>query len=395
MNVKFRHMALMLAAMLWISCGGSGDEPGGNPTPQPTERPIVFSGTLSDGDSETHARTRAGEPVPLQYFPTQENGHTSFHVWSYKTKTTDPSLVLDVVMRNYTVNWTLGSAGSTTTNTNEWEYVGQGTNPQTIKYWDFTADKYRFFGYSGTGFTADDSHANAASDPYVELTCPVVAETEATATATSPLFSRLWIKSGADISLSVQPVTLQFIRPVARVRFIFTFVEGVNFGRKELRDIQFGPTSARSIAQNGTVTIKYPLTGAEESWTSEIGNITIPYFEIDYYETPVPAVTPEDTKPATYPNSPQHWNYVLPRIGPIPDNNDQNCQGAFKMSVSVSGNEPTTCAVPAEFMTWAPGHDYTYVFKMTASGSVSLDRVQVALRKWNSKDPIDYPIYNW
>lgn len=399
MNMKIRHIALMLAATLWIGCGGSGDEPGNNPgpTPQPKERPIVFSGSLSDGDSETHAKTRSGDPVPLQYYPTEANGHTSFHVWSYKTKD-DDNHTLEIVMKNYTVNWTSGSAGTTTSNTNGWEYVDQVTGTQTIKYWDFSADEYRFFGYSGS----NDKVSVSYPSNQVELTFSIDPDDEAQVTASSPtidvstlpLYSRLWSKSGSDISLSVQPVTLQFLRPIARVRFVFTFAEGVSFERKDLHEIQFGPTNASSsdigIAKRGTVTITYPLTGtAEESWTSSASSYYSPaYFEIDYYEDPTTEVV--SIYPNHYPGNSHHWYYVLPRLG-----QGTGGQGPYMLSVTVKDNEPTTCEVPAEFMTWAPGHDYTYLFKMNASGTVSFDAVQVAVRKWNGKDPIDYPVYNW
>ena len=407
-------LLLAVVTALVVSCGGSDDAsdiPTPNPPspPQPNvEKAINFSGSLSEDGSETHARTRAGETVPLQDY----NHHTTFHAWSYKTKTTEP-LKLEVVMKNYSVWYADNTAYTTTSNSNNWEYVGDAgthgtvtlTNDQTIKYWDFKAPEYRFFGYSGPDDnTVTKTYEPSEAEPTsVKLTFTVEADKEAQATASSPtidvsklpLYSRLWTKSGADISLSVRPVTLQFIRPIARVRFIFTFVEGVTFERKDLHDMTFGPTYASSsdigIAKDGTVTITYPLTGtAEESWASSANSYYHPaYFDIDYYEDPETAVVPLYTN-SNYPGNSHHWNYVLPRLG-VGDGG----QGPYTLSVIVKDNEPTTCEVPAEFMTWAPGHDYTYLFKMAASGSVSLDAVQVAVRNWNGKDPIDYPVYNW
>lgn len=393
MNMRFRHIVLMLAATLWIGCGGSGDEPGGNPGSK--DRPIVFSGSLSENQSETHARTRdGGSTVPLQEFPTPEHGHTSFHVWSYKTKSDNSR---DVVMKNYIVNWT-GSAGSTTSNSTGWEYVDPGSTIQDIKYWDFSVKDYRFFGYSGSGFgdatyTYPSGESELTSEPEsVTLTCYVNAEDEATVTSSSsswPLFSKVWHKSGSAIAASVQPVTLEFLRPIARVRFMFTFIEGLGFTRNDLDDIEFCPTDPnKKVAKAGYFTITYPLTGTDTkvSWTSSGDAFynTDNDLAIDYYED---IGETNGSNPKTYPNTPEHWYYVLPRKG--------DDQGSFTLSLYVGGGEQKTAVVPAQYMTWEPSHDYTYVFKITSSGGVSLDAVQVAINVWNTKAAVTHPVYNW
>ena len=83
---------------------------------------------------------------------------------------------------------------------------------------------------------------------------------------------------------------------------------------------------------------------------------------------------------------------MLPRKGP--GTGDQY-QGSFTLSVVVVGGDAKTCVVPAEFMTWAPGHDYTYIFKITSGGGVSLDYVQVGINSWNVKAAVEHPVYNW
>ena len=380
----------VLTVIAFLSCGGSSDDTPDTPVPQPKENPIVFSGSLSEGKSESQTQSRAGETsVPLYEYPTAEAGHTSFHAWSYKTKTSDP-LAIDEVMKDYTVNWTSGSAGTTISNTNDWEYVGQGSTPQTIKYWDYSAVDYRFFGYSGTA-PAPSYTFEAGVLKSVSLTFSVNAETEATPTATSPLYSTLWKKTGTALSASNQPVVLTFIRPIARVRFIFTYVEGVTFDRKDLHDISFKPTNTqKGTAKNGTVTISYPLTGEKETWTSTVSDPFIT-FNIDYFETPEPGVL--STDPNYISDKAHHWYYVLPRLGP---GDGEESQGSYTLSVMVGNTEePTVCQVPAEYMTWAPGYDYTYIFKLTASGSVSLSNVQVAINEWHVKDAVEHPVYNW
>lgn len=388
--------ALMAVAV--VSCGGSDDvttpdtlEPF---PPQPnTDRPIVFTGRLSESENENFARTRAGETsVPLEEFPDAEHGHKTFHAWAYKNT---PVYTPDVVMKDYSVNWTSGSAGTTTTNSNGWEYVDQGSGSavQDIKYWDFSATDYRFFGYTGSGVSASYSPSEAAPTS-VSLTISGIDATayssEATPSSTIPLYSKLWYKPRSDIAASVQPVTLEFIPPVARVRFMFTFVEGLSFGREFLYNVKFHPTATgRNVAKKGSVTITYPLTGSDtqESWTSEnsdyYGNADL---AIDYYEaSSILASQRPDL------DTPQHWYYVLPQKGSGTDG-----QGSYTLSVSVGGSgDPKTCEVPAGYMTWASGYDYTYIFKITEGGGVSLDNVQVGINSWVVKQAVEHPVYNW
>lgn len=102
----------------------------------------------------------------------------NFVVFGYKTVSSSDQTVFD----NYQVNWVTNTAGSTESNTADWEYVsyknlpygttttsggtlnnngvsanatGSSTNIiQSIKYWDFSASSYDFFAYSlGAGVT--------------------------------------------------------------------------------------------------------------------------------------------------------------------------------------------------------------------------------------------------
>ena len=368
-----------------VSCGGDDAV-----SPDPSQpKPIAFSGSLSDSKSESE--TRATSPTALQEYPDAEHGHTTFYAWAYKNPSSGST---ETVMKNFTVNWQDGSAGTTTTNSRGWEYVNQqpanGTE-QSIKYWDFTASDYRFFGYTGSGVSASYSPSEAAPTS-VSLTISGIDATaysaEATPSSTIPLYSKLWYKTGSAIAASIQPVTLEFIPPVARVRFMFNFVEGLSFGREFLYNIKFHPTATdRNVAKKGSVTITYPLTGSDiqESWTSSntdyYGNADL---AIDYYEASeiLASQRPElDT--------PQHWYYVLPQKG-------TDGQGSYTLSVSVGGSgDPKTCEVPAGYMTWAPGYDYTYIFKITEGGGVSLDNVQVGINSWNVKQAVEHPVYNW
>ena len=69
----------------------------------------------------------------------------------------------EIVFNNYNVNYVSNSAYTTTSNTNNWEYVAQSVHPhataagigsQSIKYWDYADSQYDFIAYSAGGATA-------------------------------------------------------------------------------------------------------------------------------------------------------------------------------------------------------------------------------------------------
>jgi hypothetical protein len=76
------------------------------------------------------------------------------------------------VFQSYTVDWAQNTAGTTESNTADWEYVTRGNlfglaGAQSIKYWDFSTTAYDFAAYSvgnGNTITAKTT-SNINSDP--------------------------------------------------------------------------------------------------------------------------------------------------------------------------------------------------------------------------------------
>ncbi len=400
---RYRHKALksvcfigLISLVMLTACSSGGDKPGEEPNPTPTPEPptvtaISFKSGLAD-DKEDITRADGLE--------TKVN---SFKVWSYKNMSVDDkntqTLTDDVfgdvqtVMPGYIVNWGANTALTTETNTNDWEYVGMGQD-QTIKYWDWSAKAYRFFGFAPANASITVGGSSVSGN--ISFTLSADASTDANIAAT-PYFSHLWFSDGNithyDGKAFAQPVVLEFLKPIAQVRILFTFVpeltaNGVD--RSSLSEISFKPTKIegqpqQAIANQGTVTITYPLTSTDikESWSSDASG----YFNeinIDYYEANN-NYTPSDNLATTYPNSPQKWYNVLPRSN----------QGSYTLSVIVVGGEPKTCVVPAEYMTWSPGYQYTYKFKITETGGVTLDAIQVGVNIWTVIDTKEHWVYNW
>lgn len=83
-----------------------------------------------------------------------------------------------LVFDNYQVNWTTNTAGTTQSNTSDWEYVGlpflapstlvnSDGVLQSIKYWDYSADQYDFIAYSTGDATVITSGTPATGEVLV------------------------------------------------------------------------------------------------------------------------------------------------------------------------------------------------------------------------------------
>ena len=316
----------LIGLMSLVACSSDNAPGEDTPTPlTPTETAISFNSGLNDGADISRS----------EGFET--TGVTSFKVWAYKNMSYENGSYgdLQTVIPGYTVNYVANSANSSTS-----EYVGQGAD-QTIKYWDWSAKAYRFFGVAETPTGPNKANtANGANEPNgpYEVSLTVDGSDDETVAAT-PYYSHLWFSTGNTTNYPDKqfgkPVKLEFLKPFAQVRFMFTFVpelQELGTDRTKLSDIWFKPTDNSKIANQGTVTISYPLTGTtiKESWTSAATeNTGLDSFLIDYYDDPI-SYTPADNDPATYPNSPEHFYNVLP----------MKLQGSYTLSAVVVGAEP-------------------------------------------------------
>lgn len=414
-------MRLILIIFLLAACSGSDPlEPTPGPGPEPEQQTAIsFSGTMLDEESVTPNAQAAPATRAAQGLEEVLTNKT-FQVWGYKNDAATGSdyTSYQAVMPKFTVNWGANTAYTTTSNTDDWEYVGQGDTPeqraeQTIKYWDFGAKAYRFFGYALGNATASPATSPAAvsvpgdfptgtssTQSAVTFSSDVDASTDATINA-APYFSRLWFSNGNAVDYPTRqfgkPVQLEFLKPFARVRFLFTFVEGLAFGREALKNMKFYPTrpaagTPPTIATAGTVAVSYPLKGTAtvESWAVTPGTEAsdhIDAFTIDYYETPatVPDGYPVNSQPTSWPNTPEKWYTVLPAP----------TQGSYTAEVCVLTEEVKSVVIPAEYMSWKAGYEYTYKFKITATGGLSFDIIQSAINMWTTKGADNLVFYNW
>ena len=351
---------------------------------QPEEREtgvvISFSGSegaeeeVTRGGTESAGTTRAANSL-------HEAGINAFTIWGYKNMAynseTGSYSDLQTDIPGYTVRWIDNSAATTLTNSSGWEYILADLPDQTIKYWDWGATAYRFFGVTG-GLTG----THETNETY-EIALPADVTSPANMAAT-PYYSQLWFSTGNytdyPTRLFGQPVQLMFQKPFTRVRMIIKYTyprEGIN-----LTDLQFKPTDNTKIARKGTVTVIYPLTGTDTKETySSTRNANpaegeeLTAFTVDY--------DPEDdSKEYEFPVK-DGWYTVFPNMS----------QGSYTLNVNVNGSG-RTAVVPAQYMRWLPGYSYTYVFKINEEGGVEIGWVEYAVTPWTEME-INHTTYNW
>lgn len=349
--------------------------------PVPAEKPVEgdTTQTPTPGSSiafmtdlpEHQAVTRAGSPL--------EDYATSFRVWGFKNMSYIPEGdgygATQTVFQGYFVNWVANTAATTASNSHDWEYVGQEKDDehiQTIKFWDWSAKAYRFCAVAPS--TAGSITLDSNDDLAIMLPADA---TTAEAEAATPYYSHLWFSDNTDDKLYGAPVTLEFIQPFAKVRFLITYPElpeGVS--PPIIENFDFRPEDElKHIVVRGEVTITYPKqrSSTTERWATTWVDESKSLFAL--------------TRP--YTDTDPYWQTVLPCMGPKASEG----QGTYVLKALVNGEEKN-CTVPEHYMTWHPGYKYTYIFKVNAEGALKLDNVWVGVTEMEEQE-VEHIIYNW
>lgn len=160
---------LAAAITVMASCADEkflGEDPGTQPE-NGTEGAIMFGLNVPATTRADIYGQSAAELLGNNFYVTGTKGTEA-------ATSPSPTLVFD----NYLVHYGINTAGTTTSNTANWEYVGvtPGTSPyenydklsalnsQTIKYWDYNADQYDFLAFSTGTFKARKTTTPAADE---------------------------------------------------------------------------------------------------------------------------------------------------------------------------------------------------------------------------------------
>lgn len=290
MMMKKNLFLAALAIVALASCTDSefvGDNSPDN-TPTANEKAIVFNSGAKTVTRADHVGADAASMLNNKFIVGGFKGsYTSGQDLQNVTEATGK------VFDNYVVEWTANTAGTTTSNTSDWEYVGitalapseiasdptvvtdpEQRTKQTIKYWDYSASQYDFIAYStgNADITTSGTVAEAITANKVKVTkiTPTSATTSAyTLAGKAEDLAKCYIadmvtvyKNGTDGTHYQDEVQLTFRSLAAKVRMaIYETVPGYS-----IKDVKFYTNNATTLA-TGTSETKATLftSGGEDA----------------------------------------------------------------------------------------------------------------------------------
>ena len=340
-----------------------------------------------------------------------------FIVYAEKDETTDGAAPADgkLVFQNYKVAWTANSAYTTTSNTENWEYVGlkwtseeqshittSTTDAQTIKYWDWGAASYTFTavsakptdissGYVSITKTTTKTDGNKIYDK--GYTVALTADADLDKLFFSERINIVKTEGSNASNTNRQAdntyggnVTFRFHNMASKVRVaMYENIPGhsVTINKFSVDD-DGGATPAfanmsddktANFAANfqncvagtaGTLTVKYQSSGT-----------TVNHPTVSFSGTAVDVLAlgtqlkenvtiGESATGATYDKTGKAYTSVFPK-----EDNTQNLKlkVSYSLTAPVTGEKITvtnaTAEIPAEYLKWKPGYAYTYIFKIS------------------------------
>lgn len=342
----------------------------------------------------------------------------NFVVLGYKGSDTLSSSSVKV-FDYYDVNYVANTAGTTESNSSNWEYVAQGVNglssvsSQTIKYWDFAKTQYDFIAFSkgqqsGTKtidqlFTAVDL-ANLGTKAYTvtgtldELKECYIADLLTVYNTSENVAGQPSFPNG--------PVTPIFRKLQSKIRLAFyetipgysvknvVFYDAAGAAADHPTVFATGKTLAVGGDTEATMEISFPTIGkakveAEDynqaaikfttlSGTGELDS-NVEFDDLDYTSKDLDEKTTGDiwlgrsSNTATYAGENTETNdYAYTTVLPVGGQTGSvlNIKVDYTLeSIDGSGEEITvhgaTAQVPAIYTAWQPNYAYTYIFKIS------------------------------
>lgn len=315
------------------------------------------------------------------------------------------------VFDNYIVKWAANTAGTTESNTNDWEYVGitaeapstiEG-NTQTIKYWDYATTQYDFVAYS----LGNSSDVEATAIDAENLTTAAY-----TLTGSAEELAKCYIADLVthykDVQTPAQPqyqdvVKLTFRSLGTKVRMaIYETVPGysvknVKFytdatttladGATETNATLFSTGAATDLFfASGTMTVNFPTIGSDKLAETDYNKAHVSFAAADG----ATGATTKDFGALNYgakeanENADDIWlGRTLPTasyagtaepyyLTVLPNETGMVLELRVDYtleSIDGSGEEITihgaTAFVPVIYTQWKPNYAYTYVFKIS------------------------------
>lgn len=302
------------------------------------------------------------------------------------------------VFDHYNVSWTANTAGTTESNSNDWEYVGVTTNAlsaatsQTIKYWDYSQKQYDFMAYSTSNATVANTGDPTSGTLVVTGFDANNASTKAytVAGADAADFGKFYL---ADL-VTVQPanygkpVKITFKNLTAKVRIgIYETIPGYS-----VKDVKFYESNSATapmttntatlfstsekINKAGTFTVYYPTLNNSTNKDNNVAHVSFAAAATGgaaskfttgsdlIYSSGKLGVT---SNTATYGKADKAYTSVLP-------NESMDEALTLRVNYTLVSDDGTgetitvygaKAIVPAKYCQWKPNYAYTYLFKIS------------------------------
>lgn len=317
------------------------------------------------------------------------------------------------VFDHYNVNWVTNTANTTTSNTNDWEYVAQTKHDhatvaaQSIKYWDYSASQYDFIAYSKGTATAVYDAANYDKDVnvlYTKITPSTLGTSAYTVKGKAENLAKVYIADLVTAYRDATPsdyqkaVQFNFRSLSAKVRVaLYEIVPGYS-----IKDVVFY-TDASTPAidgeahlftangdvfnEEGTYTVYYPTTGSANTGDTDYNKAHVSFAAeattgtatdktfgaLDNFVSTDVAEAADDyigraSNEATYAGdaAEHYYTIVIPNeTGAVLNLKVNYTLVSTDGSGEVINVTGATAQVPAEFATWKSGYAYTYIFKIS------------------------------
>ncbi|MCW4074777.1 hypothetical protein [Segatella copri] len=347
---------------------------------------------------------------------TGENAATSlgnnYVVVGFKGNDTTKANATTYAFDHYNVNYKKQTAGTTTSNTADWEYVGQdmkvkGTNPaaalaekaqtQTIKYWDNSCSSYDFLAFSmGKGYGEGEAkkYATPTAVKKDKLSSEAYTLTGDVNTLGECYISDMATVVKGEKGYSNKAVNMQFRHASSKVRIaLYEIVPGY-----VISDVKFHTDSysnGESEGQTkgvlygtfnnaGTLTVSFPTTGtnnnsksdynkAHVSFSPEATNGTVNKVEFDNVNYECQKEDQIADKSEFLSQSAATPSYCGGYINVLPaetNSSPANLRIDYKLTATDGSDEVinvknATVTVPAKYTAWKHGYAYTYIFKIS------------------------------
>ena len=399
-----------LAAVAFAACSDNfaDDPPVVTPTPEARQMPIEFSSASRGITRADHVHADAAAML---------NYH--FVVSGFKDGATDPVPAAKEVFDDFIVNWQENTAGTTESNSADWEYVGITAvapssiagKKQAIKYWDYTQAHYDFMAYSTGTATAVTGTPSAGEVQVTEISGGVTANTKAySLTGSAADLQQCYIadmvtvyKDGTDSKYgygNVVPLVFRSLGCKVRMALYETVpgysVKDVKFYTDDSTPIATGAsetnaylfssaTGVTPFYSGGTFDVKFPTTGKTNYGKSDYNKAHITFTgatgagaskanlgALNYggkeadEKTGTKFLGRSSAVPTYAGSSSPYYSIVMPtEVGSVLE---------LRIDYTLESNDGTgeeitvygaKAFVPAIYSAWKPNYAYTYIFKIS------------------------------